>query len=133
MTFSPSLQQNTNFSNTVGNGCNQENLQPFQRHAVGAQVVITKEKLSLAERTMVAILVTIVLLAITTLSLCIIAIFGYFPLLLSFLNIFTAGACLSLPLIVCLSTAVLLLSLWAIQHIVANPVTLQLISSSRDK
>lgn len=94
-------------------------------------VVVIREKMSSCSRACVALLTVVVLAAIAVLAMCVTAVLGFFPLFLSFLNIFTVGACVSLPTIVCMASVVLFLSMLAIHNVVSkNAVTFHLQSSA---
>lgn len=126
MTFSPSLQPNNSFYGSKE--ANVQGSQP-QELTTPAELVISNKKLTHTGKLIVVIASVTALLACTILSLCIAAACGHFPLLLSFLNMCTAGACLSLPLLVTLSITILAMSAWAVRHILAQPFSVQLVSS----
>ncbi|WP_100934753.1 inclusion membrane protein IncB [Candidatus Chlamydia corallus] len=65
------------------------------------------------KKVLAVVLTIIALLAIAILIACIIAVCGGFPLLLSFLNLYTVGACVSLPIIASASVALICLCVFA--------------------
>lgn len=65
---------------------------------------------NLCEKVMATIITIIALIAIALIIACIVAACGGFPLFISLLNIYTIGACISLPILSCAAAAVLILS-----------------------
>ncbi|WP_201456892.1 inclusion membrane protein IncB [Chlamydia sp. 17-3921] len=78
------------------------------------RVSIEKKKLSVCEKTTIASLCLVALAAIALLVACVVAAFGYFPIFVSALNMVTLGACLSLPIIGCVSIALMILAMFAL-------------------
>lgn len=76
-------------------------------------VVIRKKAPSTCSKVAAAALCFLAIAAIAVLVACIIAACGGFPILLSFLNMYTLGACLSLPILGCASVALILLSMFS--------------------
>ncbi|AEB41790.1 inclusion membrane protein IncB [Chlamydia pecorum] len=76
-------------------------------------VVIRKKAPSTCSKVAAAALCILAIAAIAVLVACIIAACGGFPMLLSFLNMYTLGACLSLPILGCASVALILLSMFS--------------------
>lgn len=76
-------------------------------------VVIRKKAPSTCSKVVAAALCFLAIAAIAVLVACIIAACGGFPILLSFLNMYTLGACLSLPILGCASVALILLSMFS--------------------
>lgn len=76
-------------------------------------IVIRKKAPSTCSKVAAVALCFLAIAAIALLVACIIAACGGFPLLLSFLNMYTLGACLSLPIVGCASVAIILLSMFS--------------------
>lgn len=76
-------------------------------------IVIRKKAPSTCSKVAAVALCFLAIAAIAVLVACIIAACGGFPLLLSFLNMYTLGACLSLPIVGCASVALILLSMFS--------------------
>ena len=83
------------------------------RSGADQTIVIRKKAPSTCSKVAAAALCFLALAAIAVLVACIIAACGGFPLLLSFLNMYTIGACLSLPILGCASVALVLLSMFS--------------------
>lgn len=128
MTFSPSLQSKHVFSGMPELPVPADSQQP-SASAAPAELIISKEQMTLRGKIVIAVASCIALIALTLLSACVVAALGSFPLLLSFLNMVTAGACLSLPLLVCLSMTMLAVSCWAIHNVLTQPFSVHLVSS----
>lgn len=98
------------------------------------QILLLKvepEKKSCFSKGGIVLLTAIALIALTGLAICVTSVLGGFPLFLSFLNIFTVGACVSLPTIVCVCSVALLLSILGVHSIATrNTIKLQVSSNS---
>lgn len=65
-------------------------------------------------------LTIIALIAITVLVICIVAVCGGFPLFISLLNMYTVGACISLPIISCAAVSMMILCSHSINSLLRN-------------
>lgn len=91
---------------------------------------VEPEKKSCLSKGCIVLLTAIALLALTGLAICVTSVLGGFPLFLSFLNIFTVGACVSLPTIVCVCSVALFLSILGVHSIATrNSIRIQLFSN----
>ncbi len=75
-----------------------------------SSVASSKKAPSLCAKLAAAALSIVALACIAVLAASVVAICGAFPLLLAFLNTYTIGAAVSLPIVGCVSTALLVLS-----------------------
>lgn len=96
-----------------------------QRHSPqaslqGQHVIINNAPPTLCSKILVAILTVIALIAIALLVLCVVAACGGCPLFLSFLNMYTVGACISLPILACGSVVMLVLASLSINSIMSD-------------
>ncbi|BAE81288.1 inclusion membrane protein [Chlamydia felis Fe/C-56] len=82
--------------------------------------VIGRAKPSPCAKLTAIALTILALIAITMLIICVIAVCGGFPLFISVLNMYTVGACISLPIISCASVSIMILCSLSITSLLKN-------------
>ncbi|WP_366223829.1 inclusion membrane protein IncB [Chlamydia buteonis] len=94
-------------------------------YIIGATPPSTCSKLAAVVLTLLA------LIAITMFVICIVSVCGDFPLFISLLNMYTVGACISLPIISCASVSVMILCTISITSLLRSRPAIYMVNNSQ--
>ncbi len=113
--FESRANHNAGFPRSEGNSA----------YIVGSRPPSTCSKLAAVALTLLA------LIAITLLIMCIVAVCGGFPLFISLLNMYTVGACISLPIISCASVSIMILCTISITSLLRSRPAIYMVNNSQ--
>ncbi|EPP34418.1 inclusion membrane domain protein [Chlamydia ibidis] len=95
-----------------------------------SSMIIEHSPPTVCSKLLATTLTLVALIAISLLVVCVVTACGGFPLFLSFLNVYTVGACIALPIISSVSAAILFLSMLSISSLLkSSPLVLVLENS----
>ncbi|SGA18680.1 inclusion membrane protein B [Chlamydia abortus] len=86
---------------------------------------------STCSKLMAVALTLLALIAIAMLVICIVSVCGGFPLFISLLNMYTVGACISLPIISCASVSIMILCTVSITSLLRSRPAIYVVNNSQ--
>ncbi|WP_375793390.1 inclusion membrane protein IncB [Chlamydia sp. 12-01] len=97
----------------------------------GASYIIGRVPPSICAKLTAIVLTILALIAITMLIICIVTVCGGFPLFISLLNMYTVGACISLPIISCAAVSMMILCTLSIGSLLRSKPAIYMINNSQ--
>ncbi|MEF9497154.1 inclusion membrane protein IncB [Chlamydia sp. 04-14] len=97
----------------------------------GTSYIVGRTPPSLCAKLTALALTILALIAITMLIICIVAVCGGFPLFISLLNMYTVGACISLPIISCAAVSMMILCTLSIGSLLRSRPAIYMINNSQ--
>ncbi|SYX08974.1 hypothetical protein C834K_0516 [Chlamydia poikilotherma] len=97
----------------------------------GTSYIIGRTPPSTCSKLMALALTILALIAIAILIICIVAVCGGFPVFISLLNMYTVGACISLPIISCAAVSLMILCSLSISSLLRSKPAIYMINNSQ--